>query len=110
MSDDRREGPPEVGIAPPDFNSLARHGPPDSGKVVEQDTTEIVQAIKHLFDKAYSYGSFPVVAAVQRELIINALEATAGNYMRAAEILGITRTTLRKRVAQFRIKRVFTVR
>lgn len=65
---------------------------------------------KALFEKARRESSLEIIPAVQRELIVNALEATAGNYAQAAELLGITRSTLRKRVGKFEIKQEFTVR
>ena len=48
--------------------------------------------------------------AIQRELIVNALGAMNGNYAKAAKLLGITRSTLRKRDEKFEINEEFTVR
>jgi len=42
-----------------------------------------------------------VVAEVERELIRETLEASAGNRSRAAEALGITRYTLLQKLRQF---------
>jgi DNA-binding NtrC family response regulator len=47
-------------------------------------------------------GSFhPIVRRVEEELVRNALHLTRGNQLRAAKWLGITRTTLRKKMERF---------
>jgi two-component system nitrogen regulation response regulator GlnG len=48
-----------------------------------------------------------VLPAVERELIIQALIETRGNQVQASKLLGITRSTLRKRIAKFGIKQEF---
>ena len=48
--------------------------------------------------------------AVERELIINALQETRGNQVHAARLLGITRATLRKRIEKFRIQQELQVK
>ena len=70
---------------------------------------EISVLIRALFEKAKREMSLNIVSAVQRELIVNALHATHGNYSQAAELLGITRSTLRKRVRKFHIQEEFSV-
>ena len=50
-----------------------------------------------------------VLPAVERELIIHALQETKGNQVHAAKLLGITRATLRKRVEKFKIKRELNI-
>ena len=70
---------------------------------------EVAALTRALFEKARRETSLEVIAAVQRELIVNALDATSGNYSQAAELLGITRSTLRKRVRKFAIKEEFSV-
>lgn len=42
---------------------------------------------------------------VDRPLILQALRATGGNQMRAAELLGLNRNTLRKKIAQLQIRK-----
>ena len=44
-----------------------------------------------------------IVNAVERPLIETVLEHTRGNQSRAAEILGITRTTLRNRIKRYQL-------
>jgi two-component system nitrogen regulation response regulator GlnG len=47
---------------------------------------------------------------VERELIIEALKETNGNQVQAAQLLGITRATLRKRVEKFKIQREVSIK
>ena len=49
-------------------------------------------------------------AAVERELVIQALKETANNQVHAAKLLGITRATLRKRIEKFGIQRELNVK
>lgn len=58
-----------------------------------------------LFQWAMEKSSFKVLPAIERELIIQALSKTQGNQVKAAQILGITRATLRKRIERFNIRR-----
>ena len=51
-----------------------------------------------------------VLPAVERALIIRALEETAGNQVQTAKLLGITRATLRKRIEKFEIARRLEVK
>lgn len=46
----------------------------------------------------------PILERLEREMIERALRATQGNQLRAAETLGITRTTLRKRIEEWGLK------
>ena len=58
-----------------------------------------------LFHWAKERPDMAVLPAVERELIAHALRETNGNQVRAAKLLGFTRATLRKRSAEFSIKR-----
>ena len=60
---------------------------------------------QQLFRLARENTQLKVIPAVERELIIEALKETAGNQVRAAKLLGITRATLRKRIDKFSIQR-----
>ncbi len=62
-----------------------------------------------LFAWARADRSFKVIAAVERELIANALRETGGNQVQAAKLLGITRATLRKRMEKFAIRKATSI-
>ena len=76
---------------------------------VDPNRLDIVVLSKVLFERARMHSSLQLIPSVQRELIVNALHETGGNYVQAAKLLGITRPTLRKRLEQFRIKQHFSV-
>ena len=65
---------------------------------------------KMLFDWARKEPQLKVIPAVERELIVHALAETHGNQVQAAKLLGITRATLRKRIAKFQIKQQLEVK
>ena len=46
----------------------------------------------------------PILARLEREMIVRVLGATGGNLLKAAEKLGMTRATLRKRVDELGLK------
>ncbi len=62
-----------------------------------------------LFSWARSQPTAKVLPAVERELVIAALEETKGNQVQAAKLLGITRATLRKRIEKFGIQRELSI-
>ena len=62
-----------------------------------------------LFQHARSDPRLRVLPAVERELVIQALQETHGNQLQAAKILGITRSTLRKRILKFGIKQDLSI-
>jgi two-component system nitrogen regulation response regulator GlnG len=74
---------------------------------VPPDFAALAQA---LFRLAKHDSKLKVIPAVERELVIEALKETAGNQVRAARLLGITRATLRKRVEKFGIRQELDVR
>ncbi len=67
-------------------------------------------AVRPLFALARKDTKLKVLPAVERELIIRALEDTAGNQVQTAKLLGITRATLRKRIERFGIARRLEVK
>jgi two-component system nitrogen regulation response regulator GlnG len=71
--------------------------------------TEMVSVARMLFRWARQDPKLKVLPAVERELIIHALQETKGNQVHAAKLLGITRATLRKRVEKFKIKRELNI-
>ncbi len=75
------------------------------GTAPDAGATDIVSIARKLFHWARKDPKLKLIPAVERELIIQALQETAGNQVQAAKLLGITRATLRKRVDKFDIHR-----
>jgi two-component system nitrogen regulation response regulator GlnG len=71
--------------------------------------SEMASVAKMLFRRARQDPKLKVLPAVERELIIHALQETKGNQVHAAKLLGITRATLRKRVEKFKITRELNI-
>ena len=70
---------------------------------------EVPALARALFSWARSQRTLKVLPAVERELVICALEETRGNQVQAAKLLGITRATLRKRIEKFGIQRELSI-
>ena len=51
-----------------------------------------------------SEGEEPIMERLEREMIVRVLAATEGNMLKASERLGMTRSTLRKRVDELGLK------
>lgn len=75
----------------------------------ESTVTSIDQAYALLFDHACKDGDLKLLPAIERDFIIRALELTGGNQVKASEMLGITRATLRKRVEKFSIQKTMRI-
>jgi nitrogen regulation protein NR(I) len=71
--------------------------------------SEMASVARMIFRWAKQDPKLKVLPAVERELIIHALQETKGNQVHAAKLLGITRATLRKRVEKFKIKRELNI-
>ena len=76
----------------------------------EDVNAAIDAAVRPLFALARKDAKLKIMPAVERELIIRALEETAGNQVQTAKLLGITRATLRKRIEKFGIARRLEVK
>ena len=76
----------------------------------ETAVTETVGLARQLFQWAKRDPQLKILPAVERELIIQALQETGNNQVHAAQLLGITRATLRKRIEKFGILRELTVK
>jgi two-component system nitrogen regulation response regulator GlnG len=70
---------------------------------------EMTSLGKMIFQWARRDPKMKVLPAVERELIIQAMQETKGNQVHAAKLLGITRATLRKRLEKFNIKRELNI-
>jgi nitrogen regulation protein NR(I) len=103
--------PPEVAGAREAVRSEVSEAPtadgPRAGAAAGGDPTELARA---LFRWARQDAGRKVLPAVERELVVQALRETEGNQLRAAKLLGITRATLRKRIARYEIQRGLSVR
>jgi two-component system nitrogen regulation response regulator GlnG len=62
--------------------------------------------VLQLFRWARLQSGIKVLPAVERELVIEALKETQGNQVRAAEILGLNRNTLRKKIQDLGVEMV----
>ncbi len=97
--------PQEIGgLAPRTGQPRPRVGAvgPAPGQTEDDDITA---AVNTLYRAARRDPKWKVMAAVERELIVRTLDETGGNQVQAAKLLGITRATLRKRIAKFGIQR-----
>ena len=91
--------PPE--LADPGAATSATGGPSSAGS---STGTEMASVGRMLFQWARRDPKLKVMPAIERELIIQAMQETKGNQLHAAKLLGITRATLRKRLDKFHIK------
>ena len=101
--------PAEVlGAALPPVTAVTEAAPvaPATAEPVPQSLPTLAQ---QLFGLARANRQLKILPAVERELIIQALKEMQGNQVQAAGLLGITRATLRKRIAKFGIRRELTI-
>jgi DNA-binding NtrC family response regulator len=100
--------PPEI-VDPGSTSTSAAQltGAPATGG--ESSGGEMGSVAKMLFRWARQNPKLKILPAVERELIIHALQETKGNQVHAAKLLGITRATLRKRLDKFNIKRELNI-
>ncbi len=80
---------------------------PGASMSVAPLTTET--AIEHLLKVATADPEVQLLPWLEREFTLHALKVTQGNQVRAAKLLGITRSTLRKRIERFAITRELTI-
>jgi two-component system nitrogen regulation response regulator GlnG len=75
----------------------------------DSGVSDLAALARQLFHWARRDPKLKVIPAVERELVIQALKEAQGNQVHAAKLLGITRATLRKRVAKFGIQRELSI-
>jgi two-component system nitrogen regulation response regulator GlnG len=85
-----------------------QNGHPAQGKARDASLEGYLEMKMGDFVKGMMNGSaknlHPIlISAVERPLITSALRETAGNQIRAAELLGLNRNTLRKKIADLHI-------
>jgi nitrogen regulation protein NR(I) len=100
--------PPE--IADPGSAGTTASPSTSAMAVGESGTTELAVLARTLFRWARQDPKLKIIPAIERELIIHALQETKGNQVHAAKLLGITRATLRKRVEKFGITRELNIK
>jgi two-component system nitrogen regulation response regulator GlnG len=105
--------PPELTTLRP-FPAPATGGAPSAVPAPGQADSSLAAAevpalVRALFQHARRETSLRLLPAVERELVIQALQETRGNQVQAAKLLGITRSTLRKRIAKFGIKQDLSI-
>jgi two-component system nitrogen regulation response regulator GlnG len=103
--------PPEVTAAP--HRGLGGEAPAATASGAAPSAAgqlEIGDVAQALFRWARASSTLKIIPAVERELIIHALAETRGNQVQAAKLLGVTRATLRKRVAKFGIKQELSIK
>lgn len=66
--------------------------------------------VEGLFAWARSNEKLKLIPAVEKVLIVRALQVAGGNQVQASRLLGITRATLRKRIEKFGIKKELSIR
>jgi nitrogen regulation protein NR(I) len=106
--------PPEIALSPPGGATLPTGAPMVLPTTPESQSTppaelNVEAVTKLLFQWARKDPKLKVIPAVERELVISALAETKGNQVQAAKLLGITRATLRKRIAKFNITQQLSI-
>ena len=99
--------PPEIANPGAQAPSAAQLATPKPGG--HAAPTEMAAVAGMIFRWARQDPKLKVIPAVERELIIHALQETKGNQVHAARLLGITRATLRKRIDKHHIKRELNI-
>jgi two-component system nitrogen regulation response regulator GlnG len=75
----------------------------------EGGSGDVAVLARQLFHWARKDPKLKIIPAVERQLVIQALKEASGNQLHAAQLLGITRATLRKRVEKFGIQKELSI-
>jgi Fis family transcriptional regulator, factor for inversion stimulation protein len=86
--------------------------PPDMSKTQKQVTTflekwldkSIRQYVGEMDEKNSGYLHQLIMGGIEKPLVEIVLKETGGNQTQAANILGINRNTLRKKIVEYKIK------
>lgn len=90
------------GSPPPvESRSVAASGPTETIGVAGMDTSGLFNALYEILRQG---SGEEILRTIEQEMIRRALNETKGNQVKASAILGITRTTLRKRILELGIK------
>jgi transcriptional regulator with GAF, ATPase, and Fis domain len=112
---DSRRTSGETSVEKVNFEESSTTGSDESPVVIDERVfADVEAALRPLFDKlveARSRGDrFSTFDVLERAMILHALNAVRGNQLQAAKLLGITRSTLRKRIARYGLRIDTTVR
>ncbi len=77
---------------------------PASAPAAPAAAAQTVEQALDFLHTALAVGPEPILERLEREMIVRVLKAENGNHARAAEKLGITRATLRKRVDEMGLR------
>jgi len=99
-------GPPAVATG---VGSVQPAAASFAGTTAANGKLDIPSIARQLFKWARENSALKVIPAVERELIVAAMQETQGNQVQAAKLLGITRATLRKRLEKFGIKQELSI-
>jgi len=77
---------------------------PASAPAAPTAAAQTVEQALDFLHTALAVGPEPILERLEREMIVRVLKAENGNHARAAEKLGITRATLRKRVDEMGLR------
>jgi nitrogen regulation protein NR(I) len=99
-------GPPAPGLAPAGSPPPARQDANRAGTAAPADLAALA---RELFRWARQDSRRKIMAAVERELVVQALLETKGNQVQAARLLGMTRATLRKRIEKYDIRQEVSI-
>ncbi len=91
------------GVPAPTIAAAPASAAPAQFTSVAAAPASVEQALDYLHDKL-SGGPEPILERLEREMIVRVLKAENGNHARAADKLGMTRATLRKRVDEMGLK------
>ncbi len=84
----------------------ADQSPSTTRQAESKATDDTIQGnvMDRLYHEVREMTNKDILHEIEREMIQRALKETGGNQVKAAAILGITRSTLRKRIEQFSLK------
>lgn len=89
--------------------SFGNSAPAETTKLNSSSGDALTAFAKELVTRAKSNPALKLIPAAEKELIVQALQETHGNQVQAAKLLGITRATLRTRIAKFKIQQALSV-
>lgn len=104
-----RQGPPvDTASSPAPAAPAPPVIPPQEERQIgygETDTAALLDRLYQALRRGDGEGSGEnILGAIEKEMIVRALKETEGNQVKSSAILGITRTTLRKRIQEFSLK------